>query len=399
MAGRLPIQSLRRSSVAVTPAAVELRRQIHQRPEIGLELPETKRAVLAALEGLPLEIEQHRKTSGIVATLRGGRPGPTLLLRADMDALPLDETNELPFRSQIPGAMHACGHDAHTAMLVGAARVLCAERESLAGSVRFMFQPGEEGHFGARHMIEEGALGDPLPDAAFAIHVEPRLPVGWVATRGGALMASTDDFDIVVTGRGGHASMPHDAEDPVPVACELVLALQSWLTRHIHAFEPAVLTVSQINAGSATNVIPEQAVLRGTLRSVSPQSRERAREGLRQLAHGIPAAHGLTSKLDLREGYPVTLNDPGFVEFLGETLRPVLGDERWIEMPHPVMGAEDFSFVLERVPGAMVFLGARSPSGSGDACHSNRMQIDESAMELGISLHVAVARAYLAGDE
>jgi amidohydrolase len=382
---------------AESALAVELRRRIHAAPELGLELPNTKRAVLAALDALPLEIREHAGSSGFVARLRGGRPGPALLLRADMDALPLDEDADVAFRSRIRGAMHACGHDAHTAMLVGAARALAAERESLSGEVHFMFQAGEEKHFGARRMLEDGLLdADPPLAGAFAIHIEPRLPVGWIATRAGPLLASTDDFEIALCGRGGHASMPHDAADPIPVACELVIAAQSWVSRHIPAFEPVVLTFAQIEAGTTFNVIPERAVLRGTLRSVSARSRELARAGLRQLAEGIASAHGLKAEFALDEGYPVTVNDAGFVGFLREALPPLLGPDRWIEMPHPVMGGEDFSYVIERTPGAMIFLGARIAEGDAAPCHSNRMRLNEDALALGIAIHVTVARGFLA---
>ncbi len=395
-AGRNPVTSALDRARAEMPVAVELRRLLHAAPELGLELPNTKRAVLAALEGVPLEVREHAGSSGFVARLRGGRPGPALLLRADMDALPLDEGADVACRSRIRGAMHACGHDAHTAMLAGAARALAAERETLCGEVHFMFQAGEEHDFGARRMLEDGLLDtDPPLAAAFALHVEPRLPVGWIATRAGAVLASTDDFEIALCGRGGHASMPHDAADPIPVACELVVAAQSWISRHISAFEPVVLTVGQIEAGTTYNVIPERAVLRGTLRSVSARSRERAREGLRRLAEGVAAAHGLKAEFALYEGYPVTVNDAGFIGFLRETLPPLLGPDRWIEMPHPVMGGEDFSYVLERTPGAMVFLGARVAEGDAAPCHSNRMRLNEDAIALGIALHVTVARGFL----
>ena len=376
-------------------AAVELRRCLHAAPELGLELPNTKRAVLAALAELPLEIREHVRSSGFVATLRGGQPGRGLLLRADMDALPLEEDVDVAFRSRVRGAMHACGHDAHTAMLVGAARALAREREALRGEVHFMFQAGEEHHFGALRMLEDGLLDAPVLEGAFAMHIEPRLPVGWVATRAGALLASTDDFEIALCGRGGHASMPHDAADPIPVACELVTAAQSWITRNIPAFDPVVLTVAQIDAGTTFNVIPERALLRGTLRSISLRSRERARDGLRQLAEGIAAAHGMKAEVALHDGYPATLNDAGFVEFLRATLKPWLGADRWIEMPHAVMGGEDFSYVLQRLPGAMLFLGARVPQGDAAPCHSNRMHLNEDALALGIAIHVAVARGFL----
>jgi amidohydrolase len=391
MAAPMPLVCAR----GVAEAAVALRRELHAAPELGLELPRTKRAVLAALADLPLTIREHAGSSGFVATLRGGAPGRVLLLRADMDALPLDETNELAFRSRTPGVMHACGHDAHTAMLAGAARALAAERETLRGEVRFMFQAGEEAGFGALRMLEDGVLdAAPALDGAFAIHIEPRLPVGCVASRAGALLASTDDFEIVLLGRGGHASMPHDAADPIPVACEIVTAAQSWITRNIPAFDPVVFTVAQIDAGTTFNVIPARATLRGTLRAVSSRSRVRAQEGLRQLIEGIATAHGMKAELTLRDGYPVTVNDADFVRLARSAIEPLL-EGRWIEMTTPVMGAEDFSYVLERVPGAMIFLGARVTDGDAAPCHSNLMQLNEDAIALGIASHVAIARAFL----
>jgi hippurate hydrolase len=390
-------QQLLERARSIAPAAVELRRTLHACPELGLELPRTKRALLEALEGLGLDIHEHRSTSGFAATLRGGRPGRTLLLRADMDALPLQEDADVAFRSRNPGAMHACGHDAHSAMLVGAARLLAEQRSELAGSVLFMFQPGEEGYFGARHMIEEGLLdGDGEVAAAFALHVEPRVPVGYVATRAGTLLAATDDFEIQIQGRGGHASMPHDAQDPIPVACELVTAAQSWITRNVPVFDPVVLTVAHIEAGTTWNVIPERAWLRGTLRSVSETSQTRARDGLRRLAEGIAAAHGMKAHVELRPGYPITVNDAGFLRSIAPHVRPLLRENGWIELPHPIMGAEDFSYVLQRVPGAMLFLGARVEGGPGEPCHSNRMQLNEDVIALGIAIHAAVTRAFLA---
>ena len=274
------------------PELVRLRRSLHEEPELGLELPLTRAKVLDALADLDLRIELHEKTSGVVATLKGAREGRTLLLRADMDALPMPEDTDLPFRSRHDGRMHACGHDAHTAMLVGAARLLHERRDAMAGDVVFAFQPGEEGHFGARYMIDEGLL-DRRVDAAFAIHITPLLPVGMLGTRAGPLMASADIFDIRLAGRGGHASMPHDCTDPVPVACEIVSALQSFVTRRIPVFDPVVLTVARIEAGTTYNVIPESAHLQGTLRALSERSRELAREGIRDVVSGVAGAHGL----------------------------------------------------------------------------------------------------------
>ena len=249
------------------PSAIELRRKLHRHPELGLDLPKTQAAVLEELEGLGLKVSLGRGLSSVVADLETGRPGPRILLRGDMDALPMPEDTGLEFSSESANTMHACGHDAHTAMLVGAARLLSARQEQLSGSIRFMFQPGEEGSGGAAVMINEGVLDG--VDAAFAMHVAPNLPSGMVAWKAGPVMASADVVKIIVTGRGGHASTPHWACDPVPVACEIVLALQAMITRTVGAFDPAVLTIAQINAGTTDNVIPEKVELIGTLRAVS----------------------------------------------------------------------------------------------------------------------------------
>src|SRR5213594_4532786 len=250
---------------AILDDTIQLRRRVHRHPELGLVLPRTQATVLEALDGLGLDIRTGERTTSVVARLTGARPGPTILLRADMDALPMPEETGLPFASEVNGAMHACGHDAHTAMLVGAARLLARRRDSLAGSVLFMFQPGEEGYHGARIMIEEGLLdGTPPPTAAFALHVTHRLTAGAIAARSGPAMASGDTLQIVVRGRGGHASAPHDCLDPIPIACEIVQAFRTLVTRRVNVFDPAVITIGKIEAGTTRNVIPETAHLFGT---------------------------------------------------------------------------------------------------------------------------------------
>ena len=379
---------------ALLPDAVALRRRIHAHPELGLELPETQKAVLEALHGLDLEIQTGTRTSGVVATLKGARPGPTLLLRGDMDALPMPEDTDVEFSSQVEGVMHACGHDAHVSMLAGAAHALHARRDELAGNVVFMFQPGEEGYFGARHMIEEGVLDG--VDAAFALHIEPRLPVGRLATRGGPLLASADRVELTVRGRGGHASMPQDTLDPIPVACEMVQALQMMVTRRINAFDPAVLTIATIRAGTTVNVIPETAELLGTLRTVSERTRNQAKEGIERVVNGIATAHDMQVDLKVIEGYPVTINDAEFASFAADTLDELLGGNAMIEMPTPAMGAEDFSYILQKVPGAMAFLGVRADGAEAPhPCHSNRMILNEAGMAYGIAAHTGVALRYL----
>ncbi len=384
---------------------VALRRRLHKHPELGLDLPLTQAAVLEALDGLPLEIRLGRSASSVVAVLEGAAPGPAIILRGDMDALPLTEDNALEYASEVPGCMHACGHDAHTAMLAGAMRVLAGLRDQFAGRVIGMFQPGEEGQGGALRMIEEGLLDGPDGErdqsitGAFAIHITPSLSTGWVAARPGTMLASTDEFRIFVEGRGGHGSMPHQALDPVPVACEVVLALQSAVTRRIDAFDPAVITVGHLQAGTTTNVIPPRVELEGTIRATSPGARALARQLVQRVTEGVAAAHGAGAKVELIEGYSVTANHPEFVELVDGVARKLVGDDRTaIPMPSPVMGAEDFGEVLARVPGAMVFLGACPPEldpAKAPPNHSNLMRIDEAAMRTGVALHASVALAHL----
>lgn len=384
---------------AALPEMTALRRAIHAEPELGLHNPRTADKIRAALAGLPLEIRTGPSTSGIIATLKGPANGRTVLLRGDTDALPMPEETGLDFASTIPGAMHACGHDSHVAMLAGAARILCERRDQLAGSVMFMFQPGEEGHHGARFMLDDGLI-NPLPDAAFALHIMPNAPWGVVGGRAGALLASNDKLRIVVTGRGGHASMPHDALDPVPIACEIALALQTFVTRQVSVFDPAVITIGQISAGTTDNVIPETALLYGTMRTLSAATRHKLHEGLPRLAQGIAAAHGASATVEIIPGFPVT-NCDGRAVALGEAVtKRLFGDDAWQTLAHPIMGAEDFAYVLEKVPGAMFFLGVAEQGTDWRACcglHSSHMHLDESAMARGAALHAAIAEQYLAG--
>ncbi len=377
---------------------VALRRAIHAEPELGLHTPKTRDKVREALAGLPISWREGPSTTGLVGTLKGGRPGRRVLLRGDMDALPMPEETGLPFASAIPGRMHACGHDAHVAMLVGAARLLCERAESLAGEVQFMFQPGEEGHHGARFMLEDGLI-DPLPDAAFALHVMPNAPHGIVGGRAGALMAAADQLEIVIEGRGGHASMPHQTLDPVPVACELVQAIQTMVTRRFDAHDPVVVTISRIEAGSTHNVIADRAMMKGTMRSLSPAHRARLQAEIRQLAQGIAGAHGLDATVTILEGFPVTLCDPRAVDFGEAVSRKMFGPEGFLRLPAPIMGAEDFAYVLEQVPGAMFFLGVAHAGADWSSCcgiHSTRMLIDESVLPQGAALLAGLAHRFLA---
>lgn len=372
---------------------IDLRRAIHSEPELGLECPRTRERLEAALAGLPLALRHSSSCSGFVAELAGARPGPTVVLRGDMDGLPVQEETGLDFASRTAGKMHACGHDSHSAMLAGAARVLCARKDQLAGRILFMFQPGEEGHHGARIMLEEGLLGDPLPDAAFALHIWPTLPHGVVACRAGPMLASTDTLGAKIIGRGGHAAMPHDALDPLPAAAEVVLALQAEVARRTPVTDPMVLSITRISAGTTHNVLPDAVELLGTLRTLSAEGRSRGRAAFERIVTHVAAAHGCRAEVMIDPGYPPTVNDLRAVELV----REIAGAD-FHELPAPNMGGEDFSYVLEKVPGAMAFLGVAPPgvdAATRAPLHNPAMMIDETVLPKGVALHCAFATRFL----
>ncbi|HEY8436996.1 MAG TPA: M20 family metallopeptidase [Candidatus Limnocylindrales bacterium] len=391
---------------AIQPAVVAIRRRIHRHPEIGVQLPETQEVIVDELGRIGIDGRKGKALSSVVAVIEGGRPGPTVLLRGDMDALPLHEDTGLDFASEIDGAMHACGHDTHVAMLLGAARLLQDRRADLAGQVILMFQPGEEGLGGAATMIEEGLLditadattGGARPTGALAIHISTRYPSGEIHLRPGPEMASTDVIRITVRGRGGHASAPHTSLDPITVAAEIVIALQTMVTRRVDVFDPAVVTIAQIKGGTTNNIIPESVFLFGTIRTVSEERRAAVRAGVKRVAEGIAAAHGAAAEVDLEAGYPVTVNDPEYTSFVMDAARDLVGDGQVHELATPIMGAEDFSYVLQQVPGAMAFLGG-APAGvdpqDGPQNHSNLVVFDEDALPVGVALYAAVAIRHL----
>ncbi|GAA1820647.1 amidohydrolase [Planosporangium flavigriseum] len=387
---------LREDAKEIQDELVSLRRELHQIPEIGLHLPRTQERVLAALESLPLEVSTGSSLSSVTAVLRGGKPGPVVLLRGDMDALPVTERTGEEFSSRHEGVMHACGHDLHTAGLVGAARLLSARRDDLAGDVVFMFQPGEEGMDGAGHMIAEGVLaaaGRPV-DAAYGLHVlSSEYARGVFASRPGPLMAASDGLFVRVVGAGGHGSTPHSTLDPVPAACEMVTALQAMVTRRFDVFDPVVLTVGSFHAGTKRNIIPDDATFEATIRTFNPAVSAQVREYAVQLCQSIAAAHGLQVEVRYDSEYPVTINHPAEHEFVADTVRDVFGEERFAEMANPMAGSEDFSRVLNSVPGAYLFLGAcvtddpaRAPSN-----HSPRAAFDDSVLSDGAALLAELA--------
>jgi amidohydrolase len=389
-------------AVAASGELAELRRSIHAEPEIGLDLPRTQGKVLAALDGLPLEITKGRELSSVTAVLRGGRPGRTVLLRGDMDALPVTEHTGLAFSSRVDGAMHACGHDLHTAMLAGAARLLSARQADLAGNVIFMFQPGEEGPGGARYMIAEGVLdaAGERPAAAYALHVASNeLPLGCYSARPGATLAAADVLDVTVQGHGGHGSQPYRAADPIPAACEIVTALQTLVTRRFDVFDPIVITVGSFHAGTKDNIIPDAARFEATIRTLSAENRIRVKDAAAELARQVAAGHGLSTKVDYIDGYPVTVNDDAEEGFAEGVVTDLFGPERFIRQPHPDLGSEDFSYVLEQVPGAFIMLGACPPDRNPDTApdnHSPEAIFDDVVLADGATLYAELALRRLA---
>ncbi len=393
--------SLRDDAHGLAEKITGLRHAIHREPEIGLDLPNTQRKVLAALEGLPLEVSRGQALTSVTAVLRGARPGKTVLLRGDMDALPVTERSGVPYASEVPGVMHACGHDTHVAMLAGAARLLAARRAELAGNVIFMFQPGEEGCGGARLMIEEGVLdaAGERPAAAFALHVGSDDPGGTFSSRGGPMLAASDALEVTVHGRGGHGSQPSRAADPIPAACEMVTALQTMVTRRFDVFDPVVITVGSLHAGTARNVIPDDARFSGTVRTLSAGNRAIVREAALELIHKIAEAHGLSAAAEFVEGYPVTVNNPAQVAIAEEVIAATLGADRYVLQRNPDPGSEDFSYVLEQVPGAFISLGACPPGADADGAptnHSAEAVFDDAVLADGAAVYAALALRTLA---
>jgi hippurate hydrolase len=389
--------SLREDATALAPDLVALRRRLHQIPEIGLQLPRTQQAVLQALDGLPLEITLGQGLSSVTAVLRGGRSGgPVVLLRGDMDGLPVTERTGEVFTSQHEGAMHACGHDLHTAGLVGAARLLCQRAAELPGDVVFMFQPGEEGYDGAHHMIDEGVLeaaGRPAA-AAYGLHVSSsKIRAGVFTGRPGPLMAASAGLTVRVVGAGGHGSTPHRTLDPVPAACEMVTALQTMVTRRFDVFDPVVITVGSFHAGTRRNVIPDEAVFDATVRAYSTETMVKLSDYAVRVCEDIATAYGLRAEATFEGEYPVTVNDAAEHEFLADTVRDLLGEERFEPMDNPLTGSEDFSRVLDRVPGAYVFLGATMADDPETAPtnHSALARFDDKVLPDGAALLAELA--------
>lgn len=372
------------AAVEILSELVSLRRELHKNPEVGLHLPATQTLILRALEGLDLEITLGKTLSSVTVVLRGSHPGPAVLLRGDMDALPVDEEPGLEYAAT-NGAMHACGHDLHTAGLVGAVRLLHERRMDMHGDVVFMFQPGEEGPGGAEPMLAEGVLdaAGSRVIAAYGIHVFPG-PRGVFMTRPGTIMAGSNTLSVHITGKGGHGSNPVAAIDPVPVLIEVAQALQTFANRRFSAADPIVLSVTQLSAGTdAVNVIPDTATLGATIRTLSIDSFELVSREVPTMVETIARAHGCIAEVKFSQLYPVSVNDPVHAKHALRVVTRLFGGDRAVELSAPIMGSEDFSLVLQQVPGAFLFLGA-SPDGIDPATaaynHAPDVQFDDAVL-------------------
>jgi hippurate hydrolase len=394
----MSISSTLRSDVAeLGPEMTELRHRLHRGPEIGLQLPRTQETLLTALGDLGLEITTGRSVTSITGVLRGGRStGTAVLLRADMDALPVQERSGEPFSSEIAGAMHACGHDLHMAMLVGAARMLVGQRNELPGDIVFMFQPGEEGFDGAGAMIEEGVLtaAGPQVSAAYGMHVRSgKTPNGVFTTRGNTMMSSSSKLKVTVQGRGGHGSSPHLGRDPIAAAAEMITSLQTMVTRRFDVFDPVVVTVGAVSGGIASNVIPDTADFQATVRTFSAANGDAVGPLATAVCKGIAMAHGVQVDVEYLREYPATVNDPFQAGFVADVVAEVFGADQFLPMEFPEPGSEDFSRVLQAVPGSYMMLGASVADDFANAPsnHSPLARFDDQVMTRGALLHAELA--------
>jgi amidohydrolase len=373
----------------------EWRRDIHANPETAFEEHRTSALVARLLESFGVEVERGIAQTGVVGTLQGAQPGgPAIALRADMDALHVEERNDFAHASRNQGRMHACGHDGHTAMLLGAAKYL-AETRNFAGTVHFIFQPAEENEGGARAMLEAGVFARYPVEAVYGMHNWPELPVGQFAIRPGPMMAAFDIFEIVITGKGAHAAMPHLGIDPIVCAAQMVTGLQTIVSRAVHPLESAVVSVTQIHGGDTWNVIPDGVVLRGTIRAFSPAVRDRLEPAIRRIADGVCRAAGAQFDLRYERRYPPTVNSPEQTEIAAAIAAEMVGAANVKRDELPSMGAEDFAFFLEQKPGAYIWIGNGSAAGGG-MLHNPRYDFDDAVLPLGASYWARLAESVLA---
>ncbi len=387
-------EAIRREAAEAFPWVVELRRDIHRNPEPSGKETRTSALVARTLRELGVDAREGFFKTGVAGVIRGGKPGPTLGLRFDMDALEMQELNEVEYKSTVPGVMHACGHDGHTAMGLGTARILQRMKEHIHGTVKLIFQPAEEdapGGGGAQYMIRDGVLREPDVDWMLGMHLWPDLPLGTVGTRPGPIMAGSDPFRITVTGKGGHAAMPHKGVDPIYVGSQIVCSLQSVVSRGVDPFEPAVVTVGMFQGGSRYNVIPETAVLQGTVRSFDESVRLSIRDRVIAIAQKTAEALGGRAEVDYRLTYPPLINDSEVYAKVRKLIEDILGPASYVEVPRPNPGGEDFAFFAKAVPSVYTFLGYAKEGEPPVQPHNPHYDFDERALETGLRVFVKCA--------
>ena len=369
----------------IEPEIIKTRRALHRHPELAYHEQATAKLVAERLESIGIAVKRGVGGTGVLGTLKGGKKGRVVALRADMDGLPVKEMSEVEFRSEADGVMHACGHDTHMAMLLGAARILADNREELCGTVKFLFQPAEEhgGRGGALPMIEDGAMDDPKVDYVFGLHISNNQRSGEVGVREGSFMAAPDTFKVKITGRGGHGSAPHETIDPIYVAAHVILALQGVSARMIDPIRPFVITVGSVHSGTKENIIPDEAFLEGTIRTLDEGTRKRAKKKVEEVAKGVSRSFGALAEVEFeQDAYPVTVNDPGTTREVKKVLRRIPGIS--VKEVDPVLGGEDFSRFLLKAPGTFYFLGTNNPAkGCVYPNHSSKFKVDEDVLKLG----------------
>ena len=374
---------------------VEIRREIHMRPELGFEEFETANLVCKSLEKFGLKVKKGMAKTGLVGLLEGKRPGKTVAIRADMDALPLDEANSVPYASRIKGKMHACGHDAHVAILLGVAKYFSPLKDRIKGNIKWIFQPAEEGGAGAKVMTEEGVLENPKVEAIFGAHVFPLLAIGRVGCCEKVGCAATDRFTIKIIGNGGHAARPHETKDPILAAGHLISQIHSIVSRNINPLESGVITVGKIKGGTAFNIIPDEVELLGTVRSLNAQVREELKMRLEQVTRGIASSFGMDYGFNYQYGSPALVNDPEMSKLVASACSEGIGKEN-VELLKPSMGGEDFAYYLEKVPGAFFRLGCRNESkGIVHPIHSSLFDVDEDVLPFGVEMFVRIVSRFL----
>ena len=374
---------------------LEIRRTIHQHPELGFEEVETSRLVSEWLEIFGYQVKKGLAKTGVVGILEGKRPGKTIAIRADMDALPVDEANQVTYASKIKGKMHACGHDAHVAILLGVAKFFSSMKDQVEGNIKWIFQPAEEGGGGGKVMVEEGVLENPKVDAIFGAHVDPFLPVGKIGIYEREGLAAADRFTIRMIGKGGHAAAPHASKDPIIAAGHLITQIHSIVGRDINPLDSGVISIGKISGGTAFNIIPDEMELLGTVRSLTSKVREELKARIEQVTQGVARSFGMDYRFDFEYGYPVLLNDLKMSKLVADACSKGIGEDS-VEVLKPSMGGEDFAYYLQKVLGAFFRLGIRNEvKGIIHSYHSNLFNIDEEVLPLGVEMFVRIIDQYL----